>query len=376
VAPDPEVVEKVVVVERRVPKKKKPKRTKAQRRMRKWRRKTKKFFGIQSKKVKKSAKKASAYTERTAAEAKTRGAVAYRRARSWSGRMYTRSRNGIVRFGRGLMSALGTGLGYGGRMLRFLGRGAARVVGYTGFGSSTAVKWVLRLLQGGLTIGLMGINWVSFGALKLIINEANWWRGTARMFRWLSLPAKSRPAFKPYVRAGGWKTTDSGRRRLLGLFNRVAALTFGSSVFLVETEFDMDDDEAAEYEEYAKFDLLDPWTATDDPRMNDYADLPWDKVLSRHHRRLDYVIDNNDEDEIALWSGRVYFLEKFIEDESNLSRLEPLYRAWRDKQPPPKKGGLARGKFHAGMMEERKVLREWIQKKLEAEEAAADLVTP
>jgi len=267
---------------------------------------------------------------------------------------------------------------------RAVGRGLVRAVGLGAWLCFSAIALVLVGVVLVVAVALMLVSLVAW----LVTAFASWLARGAQYVaytgRWLMMSPKNQEkdslGVYLYSKMGGMQRELSKPRAwLIYMWERLTTGLFGPDVMVTVNEWYDDRDESedlAQYYERTKdkpwATPTDPWTAKDDPRMDDYSGMSLHEVLERHNHRLNYVTDNQDgmdpkeaEQEMAFWSGRIYFLEYFMEDEDNLTKMESLYKKWRLTQP--KRGGLLRGKFHAGMLHERNVLQELVAKR----EAAA-----
>jgi hypothetical protein len=256
-----------------------------------------------------------------------------------------------------------------------LGRAVVRGAGYVGYGLSVGYGWLAQSIQGAFFLTALGI----IGALAIAVKLTDFWveayEYDAKFWRWVSMGRKKRNKIRqhrikvPYFwRRGVKHSVGENETRRERFVNRVASVLMGQKVEITEV-YDIAKDEAIGPDDVIiegpvrepGAGTTSPWTSATDPRLDDYEGMNLGDVLERHKKRLDYATDHDGLDQVSYWSGRIFFLEAYLADEENLSRLDALYNSWRDQQPKKRgagPGGLARGKFRDGMIDERRILRE------------------
>lgn len=274
--------------------------------------------------------------------------------------------------------------------VRYLGRSALRGFSYGQYLGSVAYGWVAQTVQGTFFLSVLGV----VGVLALAVKISDWWveayEYDAKFWRWWSMGKEQREGIRRgelkvpvlYRRAykrkpEDWGDGDPSRRERF--VNWLASIFMGGKVEVVKAYDEADDEAILPDDTFANsrtktagpgMNLGMPWNDRTNERMDDYEGMNLGDVLERHQKRLQYVDDSlKDLNQIAYWTGRIYFLENYLADEENLGRLDPLYNAWRDQQPKkrgPGPAGLPRGKFRDGMVDERRILREDLEAKQEA----------
>ena len=251
---------------------------------------------------------------------------------------------------------------------------AATAAGYVMWGGGNVLRvlgaaetwmWLLHAFRAGLIayVSLWVWGLLRSGFMRMV------WTG-----QWLARgrrkgTGKTRREFiAPKARARYLKR----REAKIEFLDKVAVMVVDKGAMMSDAGPELTEEEKMAHHGWgAGMDLTDPWAIKNDPRMDDYSS-PLAEVLERHNKRADYVADKGDDDDIAFWTGRIHFLEAFMKDDGTEAveilpgnaPLEEIYKDWKKTQAPlPRDKQLKKMQFHAGLVAERKVLRDLIAKR-------------